>query len=175
MEKPPSKLTHSQIRIDIGDKSFTVDTPRIDSASDLSVHHVRDGLYSILYKGRSFSAVFARVNESHIHVTVGENIHTIRIADHRQQLLEAYGISNDESDHERKIIAPMPGLVLKVHTEPGAHVSKNDPLLVLEAMKMENEIRSPGAGTISSVHVKSGDTVLKGSLLLELDPNSAAE
>ncbi|MCH8276058.1 MAG: acetyl-CoA carboxylase biotin carboxyl carrier protein subunit, partial [Bacteroidetes bacterium] len=74
-----------------------------------------------------------------------------------------------ETYREFRVRAPMPGLVLKVWAKTGMHVSKDDPLLVLEAMKMENEIRSPGAGIVSIVHVKSGEVVLKGSLLVELD------
>ena len=169
MAELPSKLSHGQIRIDIGDKSFTVDTTRVDTANDLSVRHVRDGLYSILYKGRSISAVFAPVNGTHFRVTVGKDVHSIHIVDHRRQLLEKYGLSTDETYREFRVRAPMPGLVLKVWAKTGMHVSKDDPLLVLEAMKMENEIRSPGAGIVSIVHVKSGDAVLKGSLLVELD------
>ena len=63
----------------------------------------------------------------------------------------------------------MPGLVLELLTKEGQSVSEGDTLLVLEAMKMENEIKSPTAGTVSRISVEDGEAVQKGQLLIELD------
>ena len=57
------------------------------------------------------------------------------------------------------IKASMPGLVVKVNVQPGSKVEKNQPLTILEAMKMQNEIKSPDAGEILEVFVKEGQTV----------------
>ena len=71
--------------------------------------------------------------------------------------------------HESRVDAPMPGLVLKVLVEPGSPVQKGDPLLVLEAMKMENDIKAHFDGTVSTLHVQMGDAVSKGQLLIEFE------
>ena len=64
-----------------------------------------------------------------------------------------------------KVTAPMPGTILSVNVQNGAAVKKGDVLLVLEAMKMENEILSPCDGTVLSVNTSKGSAVESGALL----------
>ena len=64
-----------------------------------------------------------------------------------------------------KVIAPMPGTILSVNVTEGAKVKMGDVLMILEAMKMENEIMCPQDGTVTSVNVTKGATVESGSLL----------
>ena len=63
----------------------------------------------------------------------------------------------------------MPGTVIKVLVEQGAHVSARQPLVVLEAMKMETPLASPYDATVRAVHVAEGDRVAAGALLVELE------
>jgi biotin carboxyl carrier protein len=67
------------------------------------------------------------------------------------------------------ITAPMPGLVLRVCVEPGQHVGSGQSLVVLRAMKMENELGSPREGTVKAVNVAAGQAVDQGQLLVELE------
>jgi 3-methylcrotonyl-CoA carboxylase alpha subunit len=62
----------------------------------------------------------------------------------------------------------MAGRVLQVHPALGEQVSAGDPLLVLDAMKMENTIQAPRSGTVAEISIDVGDTVLQGALLLRL-------
>jgi pyruvate carboxylase subunit B len=66
------------------------------------------------------------------------------------------------------LIAPMPGLVVKVNVKPGDQVQSGQPLVVMEAMKMENELRSVSTGVVSAVRVQPGAAVEKGVVLVEL-------
>ncbi len=68
-----------------------------------------------------------------------------------------------------KVNAPMPGKILKVAVSAGAAVKKGDVLLVLEAMKMENEIVAPQDGTVASINVSVGDSVEAGVVLASLN------
>jgi acetyl/propionyl-CoA carboxylase alpha subunit len=68
-----------------------------------------------------------------------------------------------------EVTAPMPGTVIKVNVHEGATVKARDPLVVLEAMKMETPLLAPYDGTVRSVHVKEGDRVAGGALVVELD------
>jgi biotin carboxyl carrier protein len=67
------------------------------------------------------------------------------------------------------VVSPMPGRVVKVLAEAGSIVTADQPVVVVEAMKMENELRAPKAGTVKSVAVKAGDRVEAGTILLEID------
>lgn len=67
------------------------------------------------------------------------------------------------------VVAPMPGKILAVKTNPGQAVSKGDVLLVLEAMKMENEIVAPSDGTVASINVSVGDSVEAGATIATLN------
>jgi biotin carboxyl carrier protein len=68
-----------------------------------------------------------------------------------------------------EIVAHMPGKVVRVHVEPGATVEKDAGMIVVEAMKMQNEMKSPRAGVVVSVKVKPGDTVNAGDVLAVLE------
>ena len=65
--------------------------------------------------------------------------------------------------------APMPGKILNVKLQAGAVVKKGDVILILEAMKMENEIVAPEDGTIASINVATGDSVEAGAVLATLN------
>jgi acetyl/propionyl-CoA carboxylase alpha subunit len=67
------------------------------------------------------------------------------------------------------LIAPMPGLIVRVHVQPGDQVQAGQGLVVMEAMKMENELRVQVAGRVRTVLVTSGSVVEKGALLIELE------
>jgi pyruvate carboxylase subunit B len=66
------------------------------------------------------------------------------------------------------IVAPMPGLIVRVEARVGEQVRAGQGLIVMEAMKMENELRAQASGTIKAVHVAPGTAVEKGTVLVEL-------
>ncbi len=65
--------------------------------------------------------------------------------------------------------APMPGLIVRVNVQPGDRVQAGQGLVVMEAMKMENELRAQAAGTVKAIHAVAGTAVEKGALLVELE------
>lgn len=69
----------------------------------------------------------------------------------------------------RKVTAFIPGIIQKVHVADGQRVKRGDPLLVLEAMKMKNDLLSPRDGRIRGVYVRTGQMVPKDTLLLEFE------
>ncbi len=90
--------------------------------------------------------------------------------DEQAQLLARLGFKKSAANTAGSVKAPMPGRILSLQVEVGHEVSAGQPVAVLEAMKMENEIRSPLDGRIKAVHVREGQTVEKNTLLLEIDP-----
>ncbi len=84
-------------------------------------------------------------------------------------LLERFGLDVGDAAADREVRAPMPGLVLRVLVAPGDAVEAGQGVVVLEAMKMENELTSPTTGTVAAVHAGPGDAVAKSDLLVEID------
>jgi acetyl-CoA/propionyl-CoA carboxylase, biotin carboxylase, biotin carboxyl carrier protein len=83
--------------------------------------------------------------------------------------VDGAGVSDRDRTEQSAVTAPMPGTVIKVLTEPGAQVAARQPLVVLEAMKMETPLVSPYDATVRAVHVAEGDRVAGGAVLVELD------
>jgi 3-methylcrotonyl-CoA carboxylase alpha subunit len=81
----------------------------------------------------------------------------------------AAGAAGSGAHEQSEVVAPMPGTVIRVLVEAGATVAARQPLVVLEAMKMETPLVSPYAATVRAVHVGEGDRVGGGAVLVELD------
>ncbi len=90
---------------------------------------------------------------------------TVQLQDDRSRLLQTLGLDK-ATKKVSEIKAPMPGMVLNILVKAGDSVKKNDPVLVLEAMKMENVIKAPGDAMIATVHAEKGKAVEKGQLLI---------
>lgn len=69
----------------------------------------------------------------------------------------------------REIKAPMPGMILKIKKKPGEKINLGDSIVILEAMKMENDIKSPAAGVIKNIYVSEGTPVEKGAKLFSIE------
>jgi biotin carboxyl carrier protein len=69
----------------------------------------------------------------------------------------------------KKILSFIPGTVLDIMVKEGQSVEKGDEMMILEAMKMQNKLKSTGAGRINKIHVNKGDKVSRGTLLIELE------
>lgn len=102
-------------------------------------------------------------------VKVNGNTYKVTIANELDLLIESMGIAVGANKVVNEIKAPMPGLILEICVSVGQEVSENEPLLILEAMKMENTLVSPRSGIIKSIAVAKSNAVEKGQLLIEFE------
>jgi len=102
-------------------------------------------------------------------VKVNNNTYDVAISDALDELIKSMGIERGKTKVVNAIKAPMPGLILEINVSVGQEVKENDPLLILEAMKMENCFLSPRDGVIKSIAVEKGNAVDKGQLLIEFE------
>jgi len=98
-------------------------------------------------------------------VSVGGRTHRLRLLDERAQRRAGRGVT----DGAKEVRAAMPGKVVAVLVEVGTTVERGQGVLVIEAMKMENEIGAPRAGKVTEVLVKPGQAVESGELLLRIE------
>ncbi len=138
-----------------------------DKPADVQFHAISDTSYVLILDGESYDIFVETTSSGHYLLTTKGQPHTIQVKDERDLLLEKYGLSDADQQIEKEVRAPMPGLVLDIMVEEGQVANAGDSLLVLEAMKMENEIRAATGGTVSRIHVKPGDAVSKNDLLIE--------
>jgi biotin carboxyl carrier protein len=118
------------------------------------------------YKAEIISADFVAKKYT---IKVNNNTYEVIISDALDQLIKSMGIERGRTKVVNTIKAPMPGLILEISVEVGQMVKENDPLLILEAMKMENSFLSPRDGVIKSIAVTLGNAVDKGQLLIEFE------
>ena len=88
--------------------------------------------------------------------------------DERQRAIRDLRAANAVAAGPAPVVAPMPGLIVRVHVEAGAQVEAGQPIVVMEAMKMENELRATAAGTVKAILVRPGQAVEKGAVLVEM-------
>ncbi|RMF56869.1 MAG: biotin/lipoyl-binding protein [Bacteroidetes bacterium] len=163
---------NATFRATVGDRSFQVEfrdgQVYLDGeAVEVSFEPVDAGTYSLLIDGRSVPVYVEGWDGEDWQGLVGGRRRTVRVQDARALLLERFGFEDPKAAAAREVRAPMPGLVLKVLVEEGQTVQPGDGLVILEAMKMENELRAPGAAVVRRVHVAAGEAVLKNDLLVE--------
>ena len=141
-----------------------------EEAGTLDFVKIDENNFHVLQGNKSFEAelVDADFQNKTLHLKINGNKFSVKIADHYDQLVEKMGLSAAVSSKVKDIKAPMPGLVLDINVAAGQEVTKGDKLVILEAMKMENVIKSEGVGVVKEIHVTKGATVDKGQMLIEM-------
>ncbi|MBI4732586.1 MAG: biotin/lipoyl-binding protein [Chloroflexi bacterium] len=142
-------------------------------------HHVRFGeeiievdlaavsgqpLYSLLMNGESYEG-YLYPDEDAWQVLLLGQFFSVRVMDERERRLRTSGLAAAASG-EFTLKAPMPGLIISVPVEEGQQVDKGQILVILESMKMQNELRSPRAGKVSRLRVKAGESVEQKQIML---------
>lgn len=140
-------------------------------ARDLDLIPDGAGQFHLLYRGKSYHAEIleAHYPDRRFTLKVNGSKFTLKISDHYERLVQQLGLNVGSSHKTNTVKAPMPGLVLNIMVEKGQEVQKGDPLVILEAMKMENVIKATGEGRVKAVTVQKGAAVDKGQLLLEME------
>lgn len=139
------------------------------STVDWDIAKISERHFHIVYKSKSYSAELIQHDKVSKTITLKINgsIQKIELKDRFDVFLEKMGMSGAATTKLKSIKAPMPGLIVKVNIAVGDIIKPGDPLLVLEAMKMENMIKASAEGKVSQIKIKKGDSVEKGQVLIE--------
>lgn len=151
-------------------QNITFDISREDIAA-FDALQISDESYHILHGQKPFTVdlVTADFHSKQYTFKVNNATYRVDLSDGLDMLVKEMGFALSSNKNITSISAPMPGLILEINVKEGQEVQEDDPLLILEAMKMENVISSPRNGIIKSIAVTQGDTVEKKHLLIEFE------
>ena len=129
---------------------------------DAEAIEISPGLYSVLLGGRSFQVNIA-IRGTALVATVDHQGFVVELADPRTWRRACGGAS--EAEGRQELLAPMPGKIVRVLAAEGAKLEAGQGVLVIEAMKMQNELRSPKSGTLEKLLITEGQAVNSGDVL----------
>ena len=145
-----------QYRLTFEDKSFTVDAIWPNKQT-----------LSMLIDGKSYEVALEK-KRSRVSVYFYNDTIELELFDARKfRVTELAKKTTDNGPVE--VLAPMPGKIIKVTVAENSQVNEGDSLLIMEAMKMQNELKAPKSGTVKHLHVKEGEPVSSSQILLILE------
>jgi biotin carboxyl carrier protein len=158
----------------IGEQSFEID---INEAGEITANgevlavdfqSVTDQpVYSMLLNGESFEAN-VYTGQDQVEVLLRGQLYLVNVEDERQRRLRESSGGGQILEGEFNLVAPMPGLVVGVPVQIGDEVELGQNLVILESMKMQNELKAPRAGTVTGLRVGAGDSVDQNQIMVTL-------
>ena len=161
-----------EFTININGRKFDIDSIseteiKIDQEDcHLDVISVDKDQYSVIFNNQVFEFIIKQHSPTHYRVEFNNESHHITIEDQRDLLFNKFESQKKISNRLLEVRAPMPGLVLRVEVQVGQKVKIGTGLVILEAMKMENEIRSLTDGTVKEIKVSEKSVIEKGEILI---------
>lgn len=138
---------------------------------EADISKISEKEFHIIRNQRSYNVSITAINRREKTVTMvvnGTKYHAA-LKDRLDDLLHSMGMDKAAAQKISEVKAPMPGLVLRVMAEAGQPIKKGEPLIVLEAMKMENVLKSSADAVVKKVSVIKGDKVEKNQVLLVME------
>jgi pyruvate carboxylase subunit B len=160
-----------QIEVEIGPSALTVNGAKQEA---LLLPSAQPHCAELRIGSRIYSVTFREaggLGRGRVHYTIwvnGERFDVSAMTE-RAVAMEKLSASSLVRHRAASVIAPMPGLIVRINVLAGEAVIAGQGLVVMEAMKMENELRASAAGVVRRVHVEAGRAVEKGTLLIELE------
>ena len=167
-----------KLQAEIGDEKKEVEirqdgrrlTASVDGRSyDLEVSEPEPGVFLFKHDSKIYEAVVSdRGNATEpMHVRIGSTEFDVRLIDPKR--LRGTGSGTEHGDGVAEIKTAMPGKVVRILVNGGAAVSKGDGIVVVEAMKMQNELKSPKDGVVKDIRTSEGSTVAAGDVLATIE------
>lgn len=140
-----------------------------DQPYSISINTVRRNYFQLIRNHKVYIGEILEIDHESksVQLKVNGQQLNVKIQDKLDLLLDKLGFSSQNASQLSSIKAPMPGLILDIMVEEGQEVKKGDTVMILEAMKMENVIKSPGEGKVTKINVSTGQSVEKNSPLIQ--------
>jgi biotin carboxyl carrier protein len=164
-----------KLRVEVNGEAYTLDLQLdgalsvyslrgagTDLAGEASVEEISPGIFSVLAHNQSVLVQVAPCADG-VEVWAGSNRYIVSLADPRDKAIAS---AKAGAKGPVELRAQMPGKIIKLLAETGAATKAGEGLLVVEAMKMQNEVKSPKDGTVGKIYVAEGGTVAAGDVLM---------
>jgi len=158
-------LQNTSYQVEKSSTDFYVNQKRLN----WDIQFLDDNKVHLIKGSRSIEAELVAIDPGtkSLLIRLGYKTATLQLKDRFDILLEKMGLASSGSGNLKEIKAPMPGLILDLKVKPGDVVKKGDVILILEAMKMENIIKSTGDGVVRDVKVSLKQSVEKNQILIQ--------
>ena len=154
------------VSVSLGPEGISVDGDPIEAR----IEEVDGTPIVLLIAGGTLHRLAVRRGDGRGRYSIWSESHRFEVEalDERRRAIRDMAGASAENAGPAPLVAPMPGLVVRINVEAGDPIRAGQPLVVMEAMKMENELRSTSDGVVRAVRVRPGEAVEKGSVLIEL-------
>lgn len=165
-------IAGSTLEVDLAGDTPTVDGSPVDAhLSRLPGTPIRH----LVVDGRSHVLVARRETKHRWDLHLDGDHLAVEVVDERTRTIRAMTGQTAAASGPRPVRAPMPGMVVRVQVEPGDRVRAGSSVVIIEAMKMENDLKAESAGVVARVLVEAGQAVEKGTTLVEFEAEEEAE
>lgn len=173
-KKKPEEQDSEYIAVTPQDKKYTIKNPFSEELLinhkkiDIKIFDDENGFTYLQYKRKKYLAEIVEKSQNKYTVLINGVSYIFSIESPISYKRKKYLEKNKSKSRIELVAAPMPGKIVDVVTEVGDKVKEGESLLILEAMKMQNEIGSPASGTVTKIFVKENDIVNKEDVLVEI-------
>lgn len=135
---------------------------------DIKLREEPDGFTYIVWKNKKYMLDVIEKNQNRYTVMVNGVWHSFTVETPISLKRRKYLEQSGDSSSSISVEAPMPGKIIDILVEEGSEVKEGEPIIILEAMKMQNEISSNTSGIVRSISVKKNDSVMKDDVLIDI-------
>ncbi len=161
-----ASVNNNEYKIEFSNNNYT--QGKINN-SDFFIDLIKNNnSYHILFNQKSYNINIISVDteEKTISLKINNKSFNIKLTEEIDFLLKKMGIKNKSGQHKKELKAPMPGLIVNIPVKKGDFVKQGETLLVLEAMKMENNLKAEHDVTIKNISAEKGNSVEKNEVLI---------
>jgi len=150
---------------------FFIDGVEVEPGSGAEVHWTDRDFFEVIYQGKSFKGEILNrdIENRKLRLKLNHRVFELKKRFVLDDLIAELGLDKVKVKQLKEITSPMPGRILNIQVQVGDHVKVGEPILSLEAMKMENILKSDGEGVVKSVVIAKDQVVDKGELLIEFE------
>ena len=162
-------INNNKIDIEILSYNKKLNVTYNNSKKSINCIPISSNNYSLILNGKTYY-LHIDLKKNYYYVTINYNTYRIELKDKLDLILDKYK-KNNPNTSVNEILSPIPGLINKIFVQKGDKIQNGDKLCILEAMKMENEIKSNQDGIIKNIYIKEGMNINKDQIMMEIKIN----